>query len=293
MLRWATTYYQLVALDEQLKIAENSLENREKSIEITQALLDQGETNSLALKQTIAQKYETELTIEEIKYNMVLLENSFNLLLGQSPQSVERAADFNPDLNSDVKVGVPALLLSNRPDLVQAELTVRQMFELTNVARSQFYPSITLTASAGFQSLEFNNWFSAKSIFTSLIAGLSQPILNQRQIRTEYETALANKESAILGFESTLLTAGKEVSDALATLGYADRNISIRTQEVEILTTAVEDAEALQQSGNINYLEVITVKDNALTAKLSLIDDKFNRLSAMIELYRALGGGRQ
>lgn len=83
------------------------------------------------------------------------------------------------------------------------------------------------------------------------------------------------------------------MSDALATLGYADRNISIRTQEVEILTTAVEDAEALQQSGNINYLEVITVKDNALTAKLSLIDDKFNRLSAMIELYRALGGGRQ
>src|SRR5699024_6241059 len=129
--------------------------------------------------------------------------------------AIERSELASQKIKTELKTGVPALLLQNRPDVLAAEYNLRNAFELTNVARANFYPSLTLTAATGFQSFELEDWFSTSSIFSNIAAGLFQPLLNGRKIRTAYEVALSQKEQALLNYKQTLLVAGKEVSDAL------------------------------------------------------------------------------
>lgn len=164
-------------------------------------------------------------------------------------------------------------------------------FELVNVSRSNFYPSLTITATGGFQSLELEDLISANSIFTNIVTGLTQPIFNQRQIRSQHEIAKANQEKALIQFEQALKTAGKEVSDALANYENETNKIQIREQQVNALKKASEYSEELLAYGLANYLEVLSAQDNALNSELSLIDNRFKQFNAIITLYRALGGG--
>ncbi|PKP17246.1 MAG: hypothetical protein CVU07_04560, partial [Bacteroidetes bacterium HGW-Bacteroidetes-23] len=187
----SSTYFQLLALDAQIKVAEKTLENRNQSVETIQALKDAGSVNAVAVKQTEAQLYGTQVILEDLKYNVKVLENTLSILLGQAPGTIERGLFENQTMTTDVKVGIPALLLSKRPDVISAEMNFRNAFEMTNVARSNFYPSLTVTANGGFQSLELKDWFSANSLFASVITGLTQPIFNQRQIKTRHEVAKA------------------------------------------------------------------------------------------------------
>lgn len=287
----SSTYFQLQALDAQIKVVEKTLENRNQSVETIQALKDAGSVNAVAVKQTEAQLYETQVILEDLKYNVKVLENTLNILLGQAPGTIERSLFENQTMTTDVKVGIPALLLSKRPDVISAEMNFRNAFEMTNVARSNFYPSLTVTANGGFQSLQLKDWFSANSLFASVITGLTQPIFNQRQIKTRHEVAKANQEKAYLQFEQTLLTAGKEVSDALASYENETEKLAIRTKQLESLQNAADYSDELLRYGMVNYLEVLTAKDNALNTELSTIDNRYKQLNAVITLYRALGGG--
>ncbi len=287
----SSTYFQLLALDAQIKVAEKTLENRIRSVETIKALKDAGSVNEVAVKQTEAQLYATQVILEDLKFNVKVLENTLSILLGQAPGPIERGLFDSQVLTTEIKVGVPALLLSKRPDVVAAEMNFRNAFEMTNVARSNFYPSLTVTANGGFQSLELKDWFSANSLFASVITGLTQPIFNQRQIKTRHEVAKANQQKAYLQFEQTLLTAGKEVSDALASYENETEKLEIRTKQLESLQKAADYSDELLQYGLVNYLEVLTAKDNALNTELSTIDNRFKQLNAVISLYRALGGG--
>ena len=287
----ASLYYQLLSLDAQLEIAQQTLVNRNQSIETIKALKDAGQVNEVAVKQTEAQKYATELIIEDLKYAIEILENTMSILLGENPQNIARSTFDAQELNPEIDLGVPALLLANRPDVIAAEFGLVNAFELTNVARSNFYPSLTITATAGFQSLEPSELINANSFFANIITGLTQPIFNQRQLRTQKEIALSNQEKALITFEKTLKTAGKEVSDALANYQNETKKLSIRTQQVDALKKASDYSEELLNYGMATYLEVLTAKDNALNSELSLIDNKFKQLNAVITLYRALGGG--
>jgi multidrug efflux system outer membrane protein len=287
----ASLYYQLLSLDAQLEIAEQTLTNRTQSIETIVALKDAGQVNEVAVKQTEAQKYATELIIEDLKYNIEILENTMSILLGESPKNIDRSTFDAQVLTPEIDLGVPALLLANRPDVIAAEYGLVNAFELTNVARSNFYPSLTITATTGFQSLELSELIDANSFFANIVSGLTQPIFNQRQLRTQKEIALSNQEKALIGFERTLKTAGKEVSDALASYNNETKKLSIRTQQVDALKKASEYSEELLNYGMATYLEVLTAKDNALNSELSLIDNKFKQFNAIITLYRALGGG--
>jgi multidrug efflux system outer membrane protein len=287
----ASLYYQLLSLDAQLQIAEQTLTNRTQSIETIVALKDAGQVNEVAVKQTEAQKYATELIIEDLKYNIEILENTMSILLGESPKTIARSTFDAQILTPEIDLGVPALLLANRPDLIAAEYGLVSAFELTNVARSNFYPSLTITATTGFQSLELSELINANSFFANIVSGLTQPIFNQRQLRTQKEIALSNQEKALIGFERALKTAGKEVSDALANYKNESKKLSIRTQQVDALKKASEYSEELLNYGMATYLEVLTAKDNALNSELSLIDNKFKQFNAIITLYRALGGG--
>ena len=289
----ATTYYQLLAVDEQIKVAEETLINRDKSIETINALKKSGNVTEVGVKQTEAQKYATELIIADLKNNSILLENTLSILLAQAPAKIERSSFQAQKLEPAITVGVPAALLRNRPDVIAAEYNLINNFEMTNVAKSSFYPSLKVTATGGLQSIDIQKWLSANSVFANIVTGLTQPIFNQRQIKTRYEIAKANQEKAYLQFEQSLLTAGKEVSDALAQYKNESYKISIREKQVESLTKAADFSDELLTYGLANYLEVLTSKNDALNAQLNLVDNKFQQYKAIIQLYKALGGGWQ
>ncbi|HMI07417.1 MAG TPA: TolC family protein [Flavobacterium sp.] len=289
----ASAYYQLMALDAQLKVANSTLDNRTQSIETIKALKDAGNVNEVGVKQTEAQLYTTQLIIEDLKNNIAILENTLSILLGQSPQSIQRNTLESQPLNPEIKLGIPSLILSKRPDVVAAEYNLINNFELTNVARSNFYPTLKITATGGFQSIDLKEWFSANSLFANVVSGLTQPIFNQRQIKTRYEIAKANQERAYIQFEQALLTAGKEVSDALLQYNNETTKLEIRTKQVDALTKAAGYSDELLANGFVNYLEVLTAKDDALNSQLNLIDNQYQQYNAIIQLYRSLGGGWQ
>lgn len=287
----ASLYYKLLATDAQINVVTKTIENRNKSVEVIVALKESGSVNEVAVKQTEAQKYAAEIILKDLEYNRKVLENSFTQLLGKAPGSVVRSTFETQQIDADVKVGLPAFLLSKRPDVVAAELNFRNTFELTNIARSSFYPSLTLNATGGLQALELKDWFSTKSIFANVITGLTQPIFSQRQNKTRLEVAKANQQKAYLQYEKTLLVAGKEVSDALASYENETDKLAIRKKQLESLTKAADYSDELLQYGLVNYLEVLTAKDNALNTEINYIDNKYSQLNAVITLYKALGGG--
>lgn len=287
----ASIYYQLLALDEQVEIAETSIDARKSSLQATEALKEAGQVTAVAVKQTEAQIYTSQIILVNLENSIQLLENTLSILLAEPPHAIQRTELETQKIESELKTGVPSLLLENRPDVMAAEFGLINAFELTNVARANFYPSLTLTAATGFQSFELEDWFSASSIFSSIAGGLFQPILNGRQIRTNYEVSLSQKEQALLNYKRTLLNAGKEVSDALANYEAASEIIVIREKQTLALKDATEYSEQLLNNGLANYLEVLTARQNGLNAELNLVDSRFQQLNAMVTLYQALGGG--
>jgi NodT family efflux transporter outer membrane factor (OMF) lipoprotein len=287
----ASMYYQLLSYDAQLKVAEKTLINRNESVETILSLKDAGNVNEVGVKQTEAQKYATEIIIEDTKNNIVLTENALSILLGEPAKKLDRGTFEAQNLNPQIQVGVSTQLLRNRPDVVAAEFAFVNAFELTNVARANFYPQFRITATGGLQSIELSDWINTDSFFANIVTGLTQPLFNGRQIRTRYEVAKAQNEQALVKFEQALITASREVSDALANYNNETKKLTIREKQADALTKAADYSDELLEYGLVNYLEVLTAKDNALNTQLSLIDNKYRQYVAVINLYKALGGG--
>ncbi|WP_019038535.1 efflux transporter outer membrane subunit [Psychroflexus tropicus] len=291
--RIASGYYQILALDEQVQITEATLKSRRKSLETTKALKEAGNVTSVAVSQTEAQVYNAEALLIDLKNDIKLLENTLSILKGESPNQLARSNFSKQEINQELTTGIASDLLENRPDVIAAEYSLINAFELTNAAKSRFYPSITISATGGFQSLDPSDFISANSLFLTLIGGLTQPIFNRRQIRTEYEVALSEKEQALLNFEKTLLVASREVSDAMLNYENAQQRIEVKTKEYEAYQQALGDSKELLNNGLANYLEVLSAQENALATQLEVSQTKFDKFSAMVELYRSLGGGWQ
>ncbi|MGW1454246.1 efflux transporter outer membrane subunit [Salegentibacter agarivorans] len=289
----ANNYYQLLSLDEQLRIAKETLETRKSSLETTMALKDAGNVTEVGVQQTKAQLHTAEALVVQLENQIRLLENSFSILLGAGPQEIERTDLSQQNIVSPLNTGVPSQLLRNRPDVIAAEYRLINAFELTNAARANFYPSLTLTASGGFQSLELDKLLNANSLFANLGASLLQPIVNKRQIRTQYEVSQAQQEEALLNFKQAILVAGREVSDALSNYQASTERIDILENEYEAYNKASGYSEELLNNGLINYLEVLTARENALNSQLNLINAEYNKLNSIVNLYKALGGGWQ
>ncbi len=287
----ASVYYQLIALDEQIRITEETIQTRTKSLETTKALKDAGNVTEVGVKQTEAQLYNAQSILVNLKEQAVLLENTLSILLGSSPREFNRSTLSEQEIDVPLTLGVPIDLLSNRPDVMAAEYGLIQAFELTNVARSNFYPSLTLNASGGLQALEIDKLFDVNSLFASVVGGLTQPIFNGRRIKTQYEVAQAQQEQALLNFKNTLLTAGKEVSDALVSIESAEQRIGLKENENDAYQLAVDYSMELLNNGFANYLEVLTAEERALASGLEMIAAQNSRLQSIVNLYRALGGG--
>lgn len=289
----ASTYYQLLSIDEQKRITRETIGTREQSLETTMALKEAGIVTEVAVKQTEAQLYTAQAILVDLKQQERLLENSFSILLGEAPMQIERNDLLEQNITTALSIGVPAQLLRNRPDLIAAEYDLINAFQLTNVARSDFYPSLTLTATGGFQALDASELFDANSLFATIIGGLTQPILNGRRIRTEYEVSQAEQEQSRLNFRRTILEASKEVSDAMYSYQAATEKIEIKEKEYEAYELATEYSEELLNNGLANYLEVLTARQNSLNSSLDLTTARYNQLKSIVDLYRALGGGWQ
>lgn len=287
----ATAYFQLLTLDEQLRITRQTIATRESSLETTRALKDAGNVSEVAVKQTEAQLHTARALEVNIQANIKLLENTLSILLGDEPHSIQRGRIGEQEISADLALGYPLQLLRNRPDVIAAEFNLVNAFELTNVAKSNFYPSLTLSATGGLQSLELDKLFSVNSLFAAIIGGITQPVLNGRRIRTQYEVSLAQQEIAYLDFRRSLLDGSREVSDALYNFQAATRTIEIKSEEFAAYDTATRYSEELLNSGFANYLEVLTARQNALNSQIDLINARFNRMQSVVELYRALGGG--
>lgn len=289
----AKNYYQLLSLDEQLRITKETVETRKRSLETTEALKEAGNVNEVGVQQTKAQLHTAEALLIQIKNQIRLLENSFSILLGQGPQQIRRTDLEDQKITTPLNTGVPSQLLRNRPDVIAAEFNLINAFELTNAARANFYPSLKLTATGGFQSLELDKLLNANSLFANLGASLMEPIFNKRQIRTQYEVSQAQQEQALLNFKKAILQAGKEVSDALYNYDASTDRMEVLKDEYEAYSKASEYSEELLNNGFANYLEVLRARENALNSQLNLIDAEYNKLSSIVNLYKALGGGWQ
>lgn len=287
----ASVYYQLLALDEQIRVTEETIETRSKGLETTQALKEAGNVTEVGVKQTEAQLYTAQGILIDLKNQSRLMENTMSILLGSAPQEIARGELENQVISTPLNSGVPAQLLRNRPDVMAAEYNLMNAFELTNAARADFYPSLTLSASGGLQNLELDKLFNVNSLFATIIGGLTQPIFNKRQIRTQYEVSQAQQEQAYLDFRLALITASKEVSDALYSYKAATEKIEINKKEYEAYNLATGYSQELLDNGLANYLEVLTAQENALNSSLNLVNAKYNQLQAVVDLYEALGGG--
>ncbi|MBX2985680.1 MAG: TolC family protein [Bacteroidia bacterium] len=289
----ANTYYQLAAISAQIKIAQRSVATRDSSVKTTQALKDAGQLTEVAVKQSESQLYDAKLILLNLQKQEKFLENTFCLLLNEAPHSIERNAIDEQHFDSKLSIGVPAKLLANRPDVLQAEYIFRQTFELTNLARSNFYPSFNITASGGLQSMELAKWLDPSSLFANLAAGFIQPIFNQRQIQTAYEVAKTQQEKAYLGYQLAILNAGIDVSNALIEYQTQTESIALNQSKFEANQIAVTMSNRLLQNGLATYLEVLTAQQNMLNAELNLVSAKLGKLNAVVNLYCSLGGGWQ
>jgi len=287
----ASSYYQLLALDEQRRITEETIATRESSLETTKALKVAGSVTEVGVKQTEAQLYRAKAVLIDIKNEIRLLENSFSILLGYAPRQIDRTIIGNQFIAVPLNTGLPSQLLRNRPDVIAAEYNLVNAFELTNVARSSFYPTLRLTAAGGFQSIDVADLFNANSLFANLIGSVAQPLINGGQIRTQYEVSQAQQEIALIDFEKSLLIASREVSDAMYNYEAAVEKIEVKTKEFDAYDLATSYSEELLNNGMVNYLEVLTARENTLNSQLDLVNARFNKLNSIVDLYRALGGG--
>lgn len=287
----ANNYFLLLAYDKQLKITQETLESRIKNVETIKALKEGAIVTGAAVVQSEANQHAAEVLIPDLKQSIRETENALNILLGQAPGPIERGELGTQIIPENIAVGMPSQLLQNRPDVRQAEFNFRVAFESTNLAKTYFYPSLTLTASGGFSNLELKDFFS-NSIFYSIIGGLTQPIFNQGRNKLRLTTAQSQQLQAYNDFQQSLLTAGQEVSNALYAYQMAVEKEDSRTKQIEALEKAVDfTQQLLEYSSATNYTDVLTSEQNLLAAQLSGINDNLQKLQAVVNLYRALGGG--
>jgi outer membrane protein TolC len=287
----ANNYYLLLALDKQLKITEQTLQNRIKAVETMKALKDAAIVNGAAVVQSEANRYAAEVTIPDLKRRIRETENALNILLAKPGTTILRGNLDNQKTIADLKTGVPSQLLKNRPDIQQAEFAFETAFENTNLAKTYFYPSLTLTANGGLSSLTIENLFN-NSIFYSVVGGLTQPIFNRGLNKARLASAKAAQQEAYYTFQKALLTAGTEVSNYLYAYQTAQEKQGFREQQIDALTKSVDYTnELLKYSSATNYTDVLTSEQALLTAQLNGVDDELQKLQAVVNLYRALGGG--
>ena len=290
----ATAYFQLRELDLELEISRQALTSRRDSLKLTQLLADHGATSLLDVRQAEQLVYTAGEQIPDLERRIQQQENLISTLLGKNPGAVGRGLKLTeqPHL-PQVPAGLPSSLLERRPDIRQSEQQLIAFNAQVGVAKAAYFPQITLTGDAGYQSLALSRLFSSPGGFFSLGGSLAQPLFAGGRIRSGVKLAEAQKEDALLSYRQTVQQAFRDVADSL--IAY-EKDQEFRQQQ-QLLTNAAEDAAHLSdiryKGGAASYLEVLTNQTNYFSAQLNLAQAQLNELNAFVQLYRSLGGGWQ
>ena len=287
----ANLYYTLLMLDSQYTVTEETAAKWRQSVEMMRAMKDAGLTNEAGVAQYEANTLSIEASLHDLAYQRTQTENSLCSLLGEAPHPIERGLLEAQQMPATLAVGVPLQMLSNRPDIRQAEYSLMQSYYATASARSALYPSITLSGTLGWTNSNGIIVDPGKLIWNAA-ASLLQPIFNANANRAQVKIAKAQQEESRLAFQQALLNAGAEVNNALTQSQSARAKADLRMRQIEALERAVESTELLMQHGTTTYLEVLTAQQSLLSAQLSQISDQFDEIQGVINLYQALGGGR-
>ena len=288
----ANLYYTLLMLDEQYRISEETAVNWRESVRTMRAMMAAGMTNEASVSQSEANCRQVEASLLDLKQQIKEVENSLSILLGEVPGGIERGHLAGQDFPEDLTVGVPLQLLSRRPDVKSAELSLASAFYSTNAARSAFYPSITLSGTAGWTNSAGNMIINPGKLLLSAVGALTQPLFNKGLNIAQLKIAKAQQEEAKLAFQQALLNAGSEVNNALTQVQTARGKTELRTGQITSLENAVRSTQLLMQHGTSTYLEVLTAQQSLLSAQLAQVADRFDEIQGIINLYQALGGGR-
>jgi NodT family efflux transporter outer membrane factor (OMF) lipoprotein len=287
----ANSYYTLLKLDEQLAISNRTLNTWEESIRTLEALKRAGKTNEAAVLQAKANKLSVEANVLTLEKEVLSVENSLCALLGIVPMPIERGTLNGQVLPEKLSAGVPAELLSRRPDVKQAEMKLAQAFYTVNSAKASFYPNITLSGALGWTTGSGNISVDPGSIIANLIAGLTQPVFGRGANKARLQTAQAQMEQAAYSFRQSLLDAGVEVNNALTLWQTAQKRVELDKKQILNLQAAIWNTQLLMKHGNADYLEVLTAQKNLLQAELTEAADRYDEIISAVNLYQALGGG--
>lgn len=289
----ADYYYTLLMLDKQLEVTEQTAVLWEKNVETMRAMKEGAMVNEAGVVQSEANYYMVLASIPDLKSQIREMENSLSLLLRQAPRRIPRGKLDEQHLPEDLKAGIPAQLLANRPDVKVAEMALAGTFYNTNLARSAFYPQLTITGTGGWTNEAGNTIFNPAKMIASAVGSLTQPLFNRGANLARLRISKAQQQEALLGFEQSLLNAGSEVSDALNRYEAAEDKLVQRAKQIGSLEKSVEYTQELLTLGTSTYLEVLTAQQSLLSAQLSFVSDQFQKMQAVVNLYHALGGGAE
>ena len=287
----ANTYYTLLMLDEQLDLSRQTETAWKETVASTRALMNAGLANESAVSQMEAAYYQVQSSVLDLQQQISQEENSLALLLAETPRSYERGMLAKQQFPTDLSIGIPVRMLSSRPDVRSAERTLEAAFYGTNAARSAFYPSITLSGSAGWTNSLGQVVTNPGGWILSAVASLTQPIFNRGKLISNLRVSKDDEQIALLAYKQALLDAGQEVNDALYATEAAQRTLGSHQKQCKELERTVQTSEALYQTGNATYLELLTARQSLLNARLNVVSDRFTRCQSIINLYNALGGG--
>ncbi|WP_427551642.1 TolC family protein [Methylomonas sp. MS20] len=291
----AHAYYELIALDNQLENLRQNIAIQQNGLQVVRQLQTFARTTTLAVKRYEAEVAKNQARKYEIEQQITVVENRINTLLGRTPQPIARtSAGFMDIKPKALSAGLPSELLQNRPDIRKAELELKAADLNIDVARANFYPSFGIKAGIGFQAFALKYLINTPESLAAMVAGeLVAPLVNKNAITAEYKNANAKQVQAAYEYEQSIITAYAEVANQISNIDNLDKNYQLKRQQVDSLVKSIEVANQLFISARADYLEVLLTQRDALEAKKELIETKQKQISAMVDLYKALGGGWQ
>ena len=289
----ANSYYELLALDNQLAIVKQNIEIQSNALEIVKLQKEAARVTELAVRKFEAEVLKTKSLQYDIQQNITETENRINFLLGRYPQPIPRSDKALDNVVPNVvHAGIPSQLLANRPDIKQAELDLAAANLDVQVAKAQFYPSLGISAAVGYQA--FNPAYlvrTPESILYSLAGELVAPLVNRNAIKATYVNANAKQIQAVYNYQRTIINAYVEVANQLAKISNLEKSYDLKSKQVEALNQSIGISNDLFKSARADYMEVLLTQRDALESKFELIETKKQQMNAMVNIYQALGGG--
>ncbi|MFE3872642.1 TolC family protein [Flavobacterium sp. ZS1P70] len=289
----ADSYYELLALDNQLDIIKQTIELQNNALNIVKVQKEAARSTELAVQKFHAEVLSSKSIEFDLNQKIVETENRINFLLGRYPEKIKR--DKSVFLNfstTAIQSGIPSQLLENRPDVKQAELELEAAKLDVKVARAEFYPSLDISAAFGLQAFKTSYLVKfPESLLYSLAGDLAAPLINRNGIKAEFYSANSRQLQAMYNYERTILNAYLEVSSQLSRISNIEKSYDMKSQQVTALNKSIDASNDLFKSARIDYFEVLMTQRDALDSKMELIETKKDQMNAFVHVYRDLGGG--